>query len=163
MARTDVGTSPRPEMKMMGRDLRLTPMRFCSSSPSKSGRHTSSTMQVGADGTGLDDRKSCADANVCGRHPAESISNASDSRTEGSSSTTNTTDVACDMSDDLNPSSNGPAAVGYWYTSDRTTGIVVRRESRAPSHVPVRDECAPIGHTTDVFSGPERPAVCVGK
>src|SRR6266571_7987454 len=87
-------------MKMIGISLRSTATRFCSSRPLISGRVTSSTRQFGARTRGQD-RNSRADANVSGCQPAEPISNFSDLHTETSSSTTNTTGVACDMGDDL--------------------------------------------------------------
>ena len=48
MARTVIGTSPWPEMKMIGMSIRSAATRFCSSRPSRSGRVTSSTRQFGA-------------------------------------------------------------------------------------------------------------------
>ena len=45
-------------------------------------------------------RNSCADANVSGCQPSQRISSSSNSRTEMSSSTTNTIGVSCYMSDD---------------------------------------------------------------
>src|SRR6266436_5197206 len=85
-------------MKMIGMSLRSTAMRFCR--PLRPGRLTSSTRQLGARTRGRA-RNSCADANVSGCQPAQRISNSSDSRTETSSSTTNTTGVASGMWADL--------------------------------------------------------------
>src|SRR5215470_20151554 len=70
-------------------------MRSCKSRPLRSGSQTSSTRQLGESGRGLA-RNSVAEENVCGRQPAESISNFSDRRTETSSSTTYTMGVPCD-------------------------------------------------------------------
>src|ERR1700719_3545409 len=85
-------------MKIIGMSIRSTAMRFCRSRPLRSGRATSRTRQLGATTRGRA-RNSCADANVSGRQPAKRISDSSDSRTETSSSTTNTIGVACDISD----------------------------------------------------------------
>src|SRR5580692_10115045 len=98
-------------MKMMGMSIRSTATRFCRSRPLRSGRVTSSTRQLGARTRGRD-RNSCADANVSGCQPAERISNSSDSRTETSSSTTNTIGVACDIGD-LNSWSTALAKLMY--------------------------------------------------
>src|SRR5580704_4971616 len=93
IACTVIGTSPWPLMKMIGMSLRSTATRFCSSRPLSPGRETSSTRQLGAKIRGRS-RKSCAEANVSGCHPSLRISSSSDSRTEMSSSTTNTIGVA---------------------------------------------------------------------
>src|SRR6266853_241085 len=87
-------------MKMIGMSVRSAATRCCSSSPLSPGRLTSSTRQLGA-GTRGRDRNSCADANVSGCQPAQRISNSSDSRTDTSSSTTNTMGVASGMCADL--------------------------------------------------------------
>src|SRR5438128_4805380 len=87
-------------MKMIGMSLRSAATCFCRSRPLRSGSDTSRTRQLGACTRGRA-RNSCADANVAGSQPALRISNSSDSRTEMSSSTTNTMGVACDMRDDL--------------------------------------------------------------
>jgi hypothetical protein len=63
-------------------------------------RVTSSTRQLGARTRGRD-RNSCADANVSGCQPSQRMSASSDSRTETSSSTTNTIGVVSDMGADL--------------------------------------------------------------
>src|ERR1700694_200329 len=98
--KADIGTPPYPVMKMIGMSVRSTATRFCRSRPLRSGSVTSSTRQLGARTRGRD-RNSCADANVSGCQPAQRISASSDSRTETSSSTTNTMGVACDMGADL--------------------------------------------------------------
>src|ERR1700730_7309475 len=85
-------------MKIIGMSIRSTAMRFCRSRPLRSGRATSRTRQLGARIRGRA-RNSCADANVSGCQPAKRISDSSDSRTETSSSTTNTIGVACDIGD----------------------------------------------------------------
>src|SRR6266568_7395888 len=87
-------------MKMIGMSLRSAATCFCRSRPLRSGSDTSRTRQLGACTRGRA-RNSCADANVAGSQPALRISNSSDSRTEMSSSTTNTIGVVCDMSDAL--------------------------------------------------------------
>src|SRR3984893_6736761 len=97
-------------MKMIGISIRSTATRFCSSRPLMSGRVTSSTRQLGAKTRGLD-RNSCADSNVSGCQPAESISNSSDLRTETSSSTTNTIGVAPEIGDDIDSQSSAFAEV----------------------------------------------------
>src|SRR5436309_4631720 len=100
MAWTDIGTAPWPVMKMMGMSVRSAAMRRCSSSPLRPGSETSSTRQLGASTRGRA-RNSCAVASSSGCQPALRISNSSDSRTEMSSSTTNTMGVVCDMGDSL--------------------------------------------------------------
>src|SRR3989454_11167038 len=80
-------------MKMIGMSVRSAATRFWRSRPLRSGRPTSSTRQLGARTRGRD-RNSCADANVSACQPAQRISNSSDSRTEISSSTTNTVGMA---------------------------------------------------------------------
>src|SRR6266702_187009 len=100
MACTVIGTSPWPVMKMIGMSIRSTATRFCKSRPLRPGRETSSTRQLGTKTRGRA-RNSCADANVSGCQPSKRISNSSDSRTETSSSTTNTMDVASGMCADL--------------------------------------------------------------
>src|SRR6266550_631515 len=87
-------------MKMIGMSVRSAATRFCKSRPFRPGSDTSSTRQLGARTRGRA-RNSCADANVSGCQPAQRISNSSDSRTETSSSTTNTMDVASGMCADL--------------------------------------------------------------
>src|SRR5882757_1820661 len=86
-------------MKMIGMSLRSAATRFCRSRPLRSGSETSSTRQLGTNGRGWA-MNSSADANVSGCQPAQRISDSSDSRTEMSSSTTNTMGVACAMADD---------------------------------------------------------------
>src|SRR2546427_5755773 len=90
-------------MKMIGMSLRSAATRFCRSRPLRSGSDTSRTRQLGACTRGRT-RKSCADANVAGSQPALRISNSSDSRTEISSSTTNTMGVGWDIGYSLNSS-----------------------------------------------------------
>jgi hypothetical protein len=92
IACTVVGTSPYPVMKMIGMSARST-MRFWRSRPLRLGSVTSRTRQLGPS-IRERPRKSSADANVSGCQPAERISNSSDSRTDTSSSTTNTTGVS---------------------------------------------------------------------
>src|SRR5438309_11177846 len=87
-------------MKMIGMSGRSTATRPCRSRPLRPGRETSSTRQLGTEIRGRA-RNSCEDANVSGCQPAQRISNSSDSRTETSSSTTNTTGVASGMCAEL--------------------------------------------------------------
>src|SRR5262249_8127742 len=94
MALTVVGTSPYPVMNM----IEMPPSwdkRFCRSKPLRSGRLTSSTRQLGV-GTRGQARNSCADANVSTCQPTWRMSSSSDSRTETSSSTTNTMGLVSD-------------------------------------------------------------------
>src|SRR5690348_1874083 len=83
-------------MKMMGMSVRSAAMRSCSSRPLRPGSDTSRTRQLGATTRGRA-RNSCAEASSSGCQPALRISSSRDSRTETSSSTTNTIGVACDM------------------------------------------------------------------
>src|SRR6266478_5958800 len=99
MAWTDIGMSPCPVMKMIGMSIRSLAMRFCRSRPLRPGRETSSMRQLGTRTRGRL-RNSCADANISGCQPLQRINNSSDSRTEMSSSTTNTIGVPSDMGDD---------------------------------------------------------------
>src|SRR5260370_26624203 len=87
-------------MKMIGMSVRSAATRFCKSRPFRPGSDTSSTRQLGARTRGRA-RNSCADANVSGCQPTQRISNSSDSRTETSSSTTNTMGVASGIWADL--------------------------------------------------------------
>src|SRR3954470_23430210 len=100
MARTVIGTSPWPVMKMIGMSVRSAAIRFCKSKPLRSGRLTSSTRQLGTVTRGRA-RNSCADEKVSGSQPSQRISASNDSRTETSSSTTKTIGASRDMSDDL--------------------------------------------------------------
>src|ERR1700731_2573191 len=100
IARTVMDTSGWPVINMIGISVRTGAMRFCSSRPSRSGSEMSSTRQLGTKTRGRE-RNSWADPNVCGCQPAKRISDSSDSRTEMSSSTTNTTGVSREMKDDL--------------------------------------------------------------
>src|SRR6267142_1432672 len=85
-------------MNMIGISICSATMRFCRSRPLRSGSVMSNTRQLGAISRGQE-RNSCADENVCGRQPAKRIINSSDSRTETSSSTTNTIGIACEVRD----------------------------------------------------------------
>ncbi len=88
-------------MKMIGMSARSSAMWFCRSSPLRSGRFTSSTKQVGTTGRGCE-RKSRAEAKVTGSQPSKRTSISSDSRTDMSSSTTNTIGVASGTVETLN-------------------------------------------------------------
>src|SRR6516165_6314991 len=79
-------------MKIIGISVRFA-MRSCNSRPSKSGSVTSSIRQLGVSTRGHA-RNSPADAKVLGCQPATRIIDSSDSRTETSSSTTNTIGVS---------------------------------------------------------------------
>src|SRR5580692_7443782 len=98
IAWTVFGTSPQPVMKMIGMSGRSTATCFCRSRPLRPGREMSSTRQLGTRARGRA-RNSSADANVCGSQPSQLISNSNDSRTDRSSSTTNTIGTACDIRD----------------------------------------------------------------
>src|SRR5262245_1216555 len=95
IARTVIGTSPYPVMKMIGISDRSASC-CCRSRPLSPGSVTSSTRQHGTAARGRA-RNSRADANVSGCQPALSISSSSDSRTEMSSSTTKTMAVTSFM------------------------------------------------------------------
>src|ERR1700676_4023372 len=97
---------------MIGMSIRSAAMRFCRSRPLRPGRATSSTRQLGARTRGRE-RNSCADANVSGCQPAQRISDSSDSRTEMSSSTTNTIGVTCGICGDLDTWSAALAKLMY--------------------------------------------------
>src|SRR5215470_12059871 len=79
-------------MKMIGMSRRSVLICACKSRPLRPGSRISSTRQLGEAGRGRA-RNSLAEAKVSGRQPAESINDSSDSRTEASSSTTNTIGV----------------------------------------------------------------------
>src|SRR5580704_8611515 len=96
MAWTVMGTSPYPVIKMIGMSVRSTATRFCNSRPLRPGRETSSTRQLGTRALGQE-RNVCAEENVSGCQPSQRISDSSDSRTETSSSTTNTIGAEPDM------------------------------------------------------------------
>src|SRR4051812_15100199 len=94
-----MGTLPWPVMKMIGMSGRSLAMRFCSSRPVTPGRDTSSTRQLGATLRGRA-RKSWAHAKVSTSQPSVSINRSRDSRTETSSSTTNTIGLTFDIRPD---------------------------------------------------------------
>src|ERR1700730_557526 len=123
-------------MKMIGMSIRSAATRFCRSRPLRPGRSTSSTRQLGARTRGRE-RNSCADANVSGCQPAQRISASSDSRTETSSSTTNTIGVARDIGD-LNSWSAALAKLMYilmGHAPDMGAGQSVVSGMRVPSTV----------------------------
>src|SRR5262249_12245650 len=74
-------------------------IRFCSSRPFRPGREISSSRQLGTRARGRS-RKSCAEANVSACQPSSCIKVSSDSRTQTSSSTTNTMCLALAIGDD---------------------------------------------------------------
>src|ERR1700730_18431764 len=88
-------------MKMIGMSGLSTATCFCRSRPLRPGREMSSTRQLGTRARGRA-RNSSEDANVCGSQPSHRINNSSDSRTDTSSSTTNTIGTACDIRDNPN-------------------------------------------------------------
>src|SRR6266481_4419966 len=79
-------------MKMIGMSGRSAATCFCRSRPLRPGREMSSTRQLGTRARGRA-RNSSADANVCGSQPSQRINNSSDSRTDSSSSTTDTNEL----------------------------------------------------------------------
>src|SRR5580698_5004999 len=85
---------------MIGMSMRSTAMRLCSSRPSRSGRVMSRTRQLGPKTRGRA-RNSSADPNVSDSQPALLIKGSRDSRTDRSSSTTNTMGVASDRGNDF--------------------------------------------------------------
>src|SRR5271168_3862697 len=87
-------------MKIMGMSIRSPAISDCNSRPLRPGNVTSNTRQLGANARGWA-RNSRADSNTSGRQPAWRISVSSASRTDISSSTTNTIGVVCDMGNDL--------------------------------------------------------------
>src|SRR5882762_5908779 len=89
IARTDVGISPWPVMKMTGTWRSAVASSCCTSRPPTPGRFTSSRRQPGTSSRNLS-RRSRAVANVSTRKSAEWIRPSTDSRTETSSSTTYT-------------------------------------------------------------------------
>src|SRR6185369_5041352 len=94
-------------MKIMGMSLRSTATRFCSSRPFRPGREISSSRQLGRRARGRS-RNSCAQANVSGCQPSLSIRSSNDSRTETSSSTTNTMGLAVAIGDNPTPGESVP-------------------------------------------------------
>src|SRR5205807_1569942 len=115
---------------MIGMSIRSLAMRFCRSRPLRPGRETSSMRQLGTRTRGRL-RNSCADANISGSQPSKRINNSSDSRTETSSSTTNTIGVPSDMEDDWNllPTTlqfllkAGSGHSGHGNVEDQTSGL----------------------------------------
>src|SRR5579862_582396 len=103
-------------MKMIGISGRSTAICFCRSRPLSPGREMSRTRQLGTGDRGWA-RNSVADANVWGSQPSQRINNSSDSRTDTSSSTTNTIGTACDICDNPNLLPNAWAPIIY--TSSR--------------------------------------------
>src|SRR5579872_3822520 len=82
-------------MKMIGMSTRSPAIWLCRSRPLRSGRLTSRIRQLGVRTLGCA-RKSCAEGKDSACQPSVLISASSDSRTETSSSTTNTVGVWCD-------------------------------------------------------------------
>src|SRR2546430_5261713 len=122
-------------MKMIGMSVRSLAMRFCRSRPLRPGRETSSMRQLGTRTRGRL-RNSCADANISGSQPSKRINNSSDSRTETSSSTTNTIGVPSDMGDDHTSWPSARAKFILYPPSAATSlpsSTPVRSDSRWPS------------------------------
>src|SRR2546428_5256736 len=118
-------------MKMIGISVRST-TRFWTSSPLRSGRATSNTKQFGTQTRGRA-RNAAADAKVSGCQPAQRISNSSDSRTETSSSTTNTMGVSCDIADALLQCMALPQGARAWRIAQRTRRAAWSASSSAVS------------------------------
>src|SRR6266566_2786494 len=114
-------------MKMIGISTRST-MRFCRSRPLRLGSVTSRTRQLGPSMRERP-RKSSADAKVSGCQPAERISNSSDSRTDTSSSTTNTTGVSREIAGALD---SLPASPGELMSPSR---VEIRPTKRGPDRI----------------------------
>jgi two-component system sensor histidine kinase MprB len=95
---------------------------FCNSRPLTPGNVTSSTRQLGTVGRG-ESRNRCADSNTRGCQPALSSSGSSDSRTETSSSTTNTMPVTSGMEEASTSRAaiDGLTVYGRRITSSRET------------------------------------------
>ena len=89
MARTDVGISPWPVIKIIGILTPALASSCCKSRPLRPGNCTSSTRQPGAFGRSAA-KNSCADENVCALNPAERMTFLRLSRVYLSSSTMNT-------------------------------------------------------------------------
>src|SRR5258706_2669201 len=89
MARTDVGISPWPVIKIIGILIPALASSRCKSRPLRPGNCTSSTRQLGPFGRSAA-KNSCADENVCALKPAERMRFFRLSRVPVSSSTTNT-------------------------------------------------------------------------
>src|SRR5467141_2726361 len=89
IARTDVGTSPWPVMKMIGISRSISTRRRWRSRPERPGSWTSNTRQLGPSARGPA-RNSCALAYVTTPNPAARKRPPSASRTDASSSTTKT-------------------------------------------------------------------------
>src|ERR1700677_525464 len=120
MARTDVVTLPLPVIKMIGMYALSPAIRFCRSKPVRPGSKTSNTRQVGLRRGGRE-RNSGADAKTSAFQPALLINNSSDSRTDSSSSTTNTVGEARGPADDRNSFTRMLAEfiADIWISSDR--------------------------------------------
>src|SRR5258706_4952469 len=89
MARTDVGISPWPVIKIIGILTPALASSCCKSRPLRPGNCTSSTRQPEPFGRSAA-KNSCADENVCALNPAERMRFFRLSRVPVSSSTTNT-------------------------------------------------------------------------
>src|SRR6202522_2607750 len=120
IARTEVGTSPLPVIKMMGMYALSPAIRFCRSKPVRPGSVTSKTRQVGLRRDGRE-RDSCADSKTSAFQPALRINDSNDSRTDSSSSTTNTVGEARGPADDRNSFTRMLAEfiADMWISSDR--------------------------------------------
>ena len=90
MARTLIGMSPWPVMKMIERSQPDAASACCSSRPLSPGMATSSTTQPGVAGS-CSSRNSWGDGKLRASNPAARSRRASALRMAGSSSTTNTT------------------------------------------------------------------------
>src|SRR5450432_2284702 len=142
-------------MKMIGISGRSTATCFCRSRPLRPGREISSTRQLGTKARGWA-RNSSADANITGSQPSQRINNSSDSRTDTSSSNTNTIGTACAIRDPyfIPPagSSRGKrsvcpkrpveclqqSSIAEWLEKARHCALC--QNSRAESFIPVRSD-----------------------
>ena len=152
IARTVVGTSAWPVTKMIGMSARSA-TSFCRSQPLRSGRTTSSTRQLGPCTRGRD-RNSCADPNVSGCQPADSMSSFSDSRTEASSSTTNTVGLASDMR--ALHSCQGATPPDPQYDAPPALADAPPTDGRAPSQLSISYARVSFGQNRLVSQSPPR-------
>src|SRR5215470_5624803 len=121
-------------MKMIGMSVRSAVTRFCRSRPLRPGSLTSRIRQLGARTRGRA-RNSCADSNVSGCQPAVRISDSSDSRTEMSSSTTNTIGISHDIDDNIASWSPSAPLMPSYYPPFLECKSVARRLARSKSSI----------------------------
>jgi hypothetical protein len=118
---------------------RSTAICFCRSRPLRPGREMSSTRQLGTKVRGWA-RNSGADAKVCGSQPSQRINNSSDSRTDTSSSTTNTIGTACYIPDSPNVWPNACAPITLYLQPETARRVAPaggrQRTCEAGHHLP---------------------------